>query len=69
MKLWFIDSSKDEIKRSDAIRRDPDGYHIVGHGYVKNDLTFLKESEAKTALKRFIRNKIEELNEKLRSLG
>ena len=69
MKLWFIDSSKEEVKRSDAIRRDPDGYHIVGHGYVKNDLTFQEESKANQAMRKFLRNKIEELNEKLRKLG
>ena len=68
MKLWYLDFVNECVERSDAIRRDEDGYHIVGHGYVANEHVFTREDEAKRALRKLLEQRLEIIKERLNKL-
>lgn len=68
MKLWYIDFVNECIDEAEAIQRDVDGYHIVGHGYVPSDAVFSKESDAKKALRDLLRKRLIIIQERLAKL-
>ena len=68
MKLWYIDFVNECIDRAEVIRRDLDGYHVVGHGYVANEAVFTREDEAKKALKDLLRKRLVIIQERLAKL-
>lgn len=68
MKVWYIDFVNEYIDKADAIQRDHDGFHVVGHGYVANEFVFSKEEDAKKALGELLRKRLQIIQERLAKL-
>lgn len=63
---WFI--VNDLVEEGDAIRRDYDGWHIVGHGYVPCEFVYGSEKDAKKKLIELLELKIPALQARLEKL-
>ena len=68
MKLWYLDYINECVEEGTAIRRDSEGWHIVGYGYVSDENAFETESQAKEALKTLLQKRLLVISERLRRL-